>query len=63
MKNSIAIFIQAYSSSSTIILPNHLNLDVYQIIIIFSNSTIDSTGFWLLIWLIMLVFWLKTALF
>ena len=48
----MAISVQVCGGSSTIVLPNHLDSDVCQIIITSSNSAIDSTDSWLLVLLV-----------
>lgn len=61
MENSMVIFVRVCNGSSIIILAHYLDFDLYQIIISFSNSAIDSTGSMLLILLVTLLFLFRFA--
>lgn len=63
MGNSIIISIQVYGDSSTIVLPNHFDSDVCQIITSSSNSTNNSTNYLLFILLATLLFLFRIALY
>ncbi len=63
IENLTVIFVQVFNNSSTIVLPNHLDSDICQIITSSSNSAIDSTGFTSLILLAALLFLFRIALY